>query len=293
MLKELDSSSLSLTTSAGINEFLMLEYLAYGAIGIAMATTILTFRLLTSEQKKEHPNESILKMIKWFMGLTVFFSIFFGVIEYISKEETVAQFSVESAAKFLSKSDSCEFVLNVNPGSHEAVVYAKYPDGHSSLLGELSDGSNKDLEAKKSEGKRLWQIILGSTTLGKVKVHADEYRLLADSTHAKHFKVDQWYALDESDFWFRINEISGKYPHYQYNVSYGEGRDEASIIENIRKLEYKKTDSGLIFLSQAFKQVRNDLWKRQYYVKFGAGLATNGSTSVQKLNVQVIALDVH
>lgn len=270
----------------------MLDYLAYGAIGIAMATTILTFRLLVSEQKKAEPNESILKMIKLFIGLTVFFSLFFGVVEVISSDVVTSSISIENAAKYLSESDSSEYVLNSKPGSQEALVYVKYGNGQSAQLGELKNNSEIELKAKKRNDKTLWDIVLGTTTLGKVKIKAEEYRLIADSTHAKHFNVGKWYALDESDFWFQINSISGKSPNYLYTVSYGEGKDAQSIIPAIRTLDYAKTPDGFIFLNQGFKLVRHDKWKRQYYVKFGAGLATNNSTSVQKLNVQVVGLSV-
>lgn len=270
----------------------MLDYLAYGAIGIAMATTILTFRLLASEQKKADPNESILKMIKWFMGLTVFFSLFFGVVELISKNDAATPISIENAAKYLSESDSSEYVLNSKPGSQQAAIYLNYGSGQSTQLGELTNNSEIDLNGKKGNDRGLWNIVLGSTVLGKLKIDAEEYRLMADSTHSKHFNVGEWYALDESDFWFRINNISGKSPNYLYTVSYGEGKDLKSIIPALRTLDYVKTPDGFIFLNQGFKLVRHDAWKRQYYVKFGAGLATNNSTSVQKLNVQVVGLSV-
>jgi hypothetical protein len=271
---------------------MMLDYLAYGAIGIAMATTVLTFRLLTSEQKKEIPNESILKMIKWFMGLTVFFSLFFGVIELIDIGGGAAPVTIENAAKYLSESDSSEYVLNSKPGSQEAVVYVNFGTDGSAQLGELTSNPEIDLNAKKVKDIGLWNIAMGSTVLGKVKLDVNEYRIIADSTNSKQFKVGEWYALDESDFWFRINSITGKSPDYTYNVSFGEGAEEKSIVPALRSLDYTKTPNGFIFLNQGFKLVRNDKWTRQYYVKFGAGLATNNSTSVQKLNVQVVGLNV-
>lgn len=269
----------------------MLDYLAYGAIGIAMATTILAFRLLTREQKKENPNESILKMIKWFMGLTVFFSLFFGVVELLDSEE-ITEISVESAAEHLSNSDSTEYVFNSMPGSQKAAVYLNYGKSRTTQLGELSDNEKIQLKGVKGLDKGLWKIVLGKTVLGEVNVDVDEYRLMADSTHAKHFNVKEWYPIGESDFWFRINSILGTYPNYLYTVGYGEGHVVDSIIPSTRSLEYFKTSDGLITLGQKFKLVRNDEWKRQYYVKFGAGLATHGSLSVQKINVQVIGLNV-
>lgn len=271
----------------------MLEYLAYGAIGITMATTILTFRLLMSEQKKAKPSESILKMIKWFMGLTVFFSLFYGVIEIINASGgTPSAISIENAAKFLNESDSSKFVLNSKPGSPEASVYVKYGNDLSTELGELESNSELSLSANKSNGVGLWNVVFGSTVLGKMKLGAEEFRLISDSTNSKDFNVGEWYAMDDSDFWFQITRISGKSPNYTYTVSYGEGKDAASIIPATRTLDYAKTPNGVILLNQGFKQVRHDDWKRQYYVKFGAGLATNNSTSVEKLNVQVVGLNV-
>ena len=211
------------------------------------------------------------------------------MIEIINARPT-EDITTESAAKYLSESDSSAFFLNPQPGSQQAAVFLKYADNKNMELGELSDDSGTILKGEKIQGKGFWEIAFGATSLGKVRVGIDEYRLIADSTHGKHFNVGTWYPLDESEFWFKINSISGKSPNYLYSVRYGEGRDESKIDSSERLLEYNKTSDGFIFLNQAFKRVRNDLWKRQYYVKFGAGLATNHSTSVQKLNVQVVGV---
>ena len=270
----------------------MLSYLSYGAIGIAMATAILSYRLLASEQKKATPNESILKMIKLFMGLTIFFSVFFGVVELVKKKETTVNLSLASAAQYLSESDSTQLVLSSKPGSQEAAIYLNHGADQTTKLGELINNSDIDLKGVKGTDKALWNICHGSTVLGKVKLDVKEYSLIADSTGSKHFKIGEWHPIDESDFWFKINSITGKSPNYLYNITFGEGHDLAKIIPASRTLEYSKTSDGYIHLSKPFQHVRNDAWKHQYYVKFGAGLATYNSKSVQRLNVHVISIDV-
>ncbi|WP_075590987.1 stage II sporulation protein M [Labilibacter marinus] len=58
-----------------------LDFLKYGAIGISLALAILSYRLLSKEQEKDAERPAFLKSIKSYMFLTVFLSVFFGLIE--------------------------------------------------------------------------------------------------------------------------------------------------------------------------------------------------------------------
>jgi hypothetical protein len=269
----------------------MIDFLAYGAIGIAMACAILSYRLLLNEQKKADPNESVLKMIKLFIGLTVFFALFFGVIE-LFKDRGNRDLTVQAAADYLKNVDSSTYVLNSQPGSQKANVVLNYGDGESVVLGGLLGDSTKNLNAKKSKDGTHWDIFFGETPLGEIETEWIEYRLFADSTNGKEFKEGEWYPINDSDLWFRINEISGRSPNYIYNVSYAEGSSVSELVVARKTIEYSKTDNGYIFLNQDFARIHHDKWTRQYYVKFGAGLALKGAESVQKLNVHVIAVAV-
>lgn len=61
-----------------------LDFLKYGAIGISLALAILSYRLLSKEQDKELERPIFLKSIRSYMFLTVFLSIFFGLLEILS-----------------------------------------------------------------------------------------------------------------------------------------------------------------------------------------------------------------
>lgn len=267
----------------------MIDFLAYGAIGIAMACAILSYRLLLNEQKKADPSESMLKMIKLFIGLTVFFALFFGMIE-LFKDRGSATMTIQAAAEHIRNADSSNIMLNSRPGSQKADVVLNFGDGESVILGGLLGDSAKNLNAKKSVDGTHWDIFFVETPLGEVETEWIEYRLIADSTNGKEFKKDVWYAVNDSDLWFKINEISGRSPNYVYNVSYAEGSSESELMVARKTIDYSKTNDGYIFLNQEFAHIHHDKWSRQYYVKFGAGLALKGGDAVQKLNVHVIAV---
>lgn len=60
---------------------IFLEFLKYGAIGIAMVLAVLSYRLLSKEQEKEHVREPMLKSIRNYFLLSIILSLFFGVTE--------------------------------------------------------------------------------------------------------------------------------------------------------------------------------------------------------------------
>lgn len=61
----------------------LLEFLAYGAIGIALALAILSYRLLSKEQEKQEVRPVMLKHIRHYFLFTMLLSVFFGVTEII------------------------------------------------------------------------------------------------------------------------------------------------------------------------------------------------------------------
>lgn len=60
---------------------IFLEFLKYGAIGIAMVLAVLSYRLLSKEQEKEHVREPMLKSIRNYFLLSIVLSLFFGATE--------------------------------------------------------------------------------------------------------------------------------------------------------------------------------------------------------------------
>jgi len=72
---------------------IFLEFLKYGAIGIAMVLAVLSYRLLSKEQEKENVREPMLKSIRNYFLLSIVLSLFFGVTEIatilISPSQTV------------------------------------------------------------------------------------------------------------------------------------------------------------------------------------------------------------
>lgn len=65
-----------------------LDFLKYGAIGIALAFAILAFRLLSKEQERETVRPEMLKSIKTYLIITVCLAIFFGIFEIFDKKIT-------------------------------------------------------------------------------------------------------------------------------------------------------------------------------------------------------------
>lgn len=63
---------------------IFLEFLKYGAIGIAMVLVVLSYRLLSKEQDKEHVREPMLKSIKSYIILALVLAAFFGITEIVS-----------------------------------------------------------------------------------------------------------------------------------------------------------------------------------------------------------------
>ena len=63
---------------------IFLEFLKYGAIGIAMVLVVLSYRLLSKEQEKENVREPMLKSIKTYFILAIALAVFFGIIEIVS-----------------------------------------------------------------------------------------------------------------------------------------------------------------------------------------------------------------
>lgn len=67
--------------TSGLN---FIDFLAYGAIGIALALAILSYRLLSREQQKDQVREPMLKSIRNYFILSIILSLFFGTGEVIS-----------------------------------------------------------------------------------------------------------------------------------------------------------------------------------------------------------------
>lgn len=77
-----------------------IDFLKYGAIGISLALAILSYRLLSKEQAKTEPRDSILRSIGYYMALTLVLSLLFGISEILTKqsseENTTAKAEIES-----------------------------------------------------------------------------------------------------------------------------------------------------------------------------------------------------
>lgn len=64
---------------------IFLKFLTYGAIGIAMVLSVLSYRLLSKEQEKEHVREPMLKSIRNYFFLSIILSLFFGATEIVTQ----------------------------------------------------------------------------------------------------------------------------------------------------------------------------------------------------------------
>jgi len=63
----------------------LLDFLAYGALGISLALSILAYRLLSKEQDKETVRPPILKAIRGYLIFALTLSLFFGLTEFIAQ----------------------------------------------------------------------------------------------------------------------------------------------------------------------------------------------------------------
>ena len=70
-----------MSDTSGLN---FIDFLAYGAIGIALALAILSYRLLSKEQQREEVREPMLKSIRNYFIMSIVLSLFFGTGEIIS-----------------------------------------------------------------------------------------------------------------------------------------------------------------------------------------------------------------
>ncbi|HNV52597.1 MAG TPA: hypothetical protein PLH91_13630 [Tenuifilaceae bacterium] len=84
-----------------MGEMDFINFLKYGAIGIALALAILSYRLLSKEQEKDTERPGFLRSIRNFMWLAIFLSVFFGLLEIVP------------LLLNNNKSDSSSFVANV------------------------------------------------------------------------------------------------------------------------------------------------------------------------------------
>lgn len=84
-----------------MGEMDFINFLKYGAIGIALALAILSYRLLSKEQEKDTERPGFLRSIRNFMWLAIFLSVFFGLLEIVP------------LLLNNNKSDSNSFVVNV------------------------------------------------------------------------------------------------------------------------------------------------------------------------------------
>ncbi|MFO7940700.1 MAG: hypothetical protein R6U66_13215 [Bacteroidales bacterium] len=65
-----------------------LDFLTYGALGIALALAILAYRLLSKEQDREAIRPPILRAIKGYLVFALLLSVFFGTTDYFTTPET-------------------------------------------------------------------------------------------------------------------------------------------------------------------------------------------------------------
>lgn len=64
-----------------------LDFLKYGALGIALALAILSYRLLSKEQDKDEVREPMLKSIRHYLFFAVVLSLFFGTVELLTEKQ--------------------------------------------------------------------------------------------------------------------------------------------------------------------------------------------------------------
>ena len=268
----------------------MLDYLAYGAIGIAMATAILAYRLLSSEQKKEHPNESILKMIKLFMGLAIFFSLFFGVIEIVQGAGG-EELTLDSAATKLSTSNVDYGLANVEDEPRDIQLSAKY--GESEKNTEVTLGTiNSDFQLEKEQGPG-WNASIKKLILGKVTPKLESKLLIGGQHFERPIQFGEWHKFDfegqGATLWFKI--VSAKWvPHkvdsigefgsFKYSAEFGEGITAEDLIKLPEEISFYSSKSANAIVGREAR-IKSSDWSYEYFVNFGFGQPHGGKTGVR------------
>ncbi|XOV67126.1 MAG: hypothetical protein ACFHU9_16015 [Fluviicola sp.] len=226
---------------------IFLEFLTYGAIGIAMVLAVLSYRLLSKEQEKEHVREPMLKSIRNYFLLSIVLSLFFGATEITSSLIAPAKTKTTDVTKNQLDAMFNRLLPNENVTSTEGKLdrlayYVKR--GKNSNY----DSNGEELRAQLEEEKR--------------KSASLESELYIDAVYDLRDLVD----ADPLKFINFRHEPWNKERHFQhlYHVLLHLNKVDVTVRNKTEILqakweEYKKTYAIISERNQPFYVVRSDI----------------------------------
>ncbi|MCR9172255.1 MAG: hypothetical protein NXI10_07170 [bacterium] len=131
---------------------IFLEFLTYGAIGIAMVLIVLSYKLLAKEQERDDVRVPMLKSIKSYLTLALILAAFFGVTEIVS-----LIVSDNSGSDGLKTEVARLYKRNIKGGNAKSTEeqLAEIEDQIQNGVNESTkDSSQLEIEALKQELKR-------------------------------------------------------------------------------------------------------------------------------------------
>ncbi|GEM_PF-3574340 len=179
-----------MSDTGGLN---FIDFLAYGAIGIALALAILSYRLLSKEQQREEVREPMLKSIRNYFIMSIVLSLFFGTGEIISNmmsKEQVTENTLEDFWEdYLSKHPEEKNIEITDKGKRNKITSAlrsqatsNYSSNDSKIIKELRDS----LERHKNMEERL-----ASSFYVKIEKFIQTFNDVASSRNWLYLKAKQ------------------------------------------------------------------------------------------------------
>ncbi|MEL7221302.1 MAG: hypothetical protein AAGJ93_08285 [Bacteroidota bacterium] len=195
--------------------------------------------------------------------------------------------STASAIKVLEQAEDDQYTLDIDEEGRLNVSV------NNTAVGTAAQNFAFSLD-KSSVSKKNYDIKMGASTISGIQVDLSGTRLAYEGNNL--YEKDKAYQLENTDFWFRIEDIksvqinSGLVAKYQFR--FGEGATENTIKWTEDTYEYDKSDNGRQSASMRFLQ--NTSWQSSYAIALGAGLfgGTEASLHIEKINIYLVEVEL-
>lgn len=151
-----------------------IDFLTYGAIGIALALSILSYRLLSKEQKRDDVREIMLKYIRTFFMLSIVLSLFFGITEMVKAASDEDQ---NGKQQIISEIWNAELKSHNDTSLYDKQLRIVEYIRRGKTAGNSAECNTEELEAKLKEAQSL-NHSLGSgfyATINKLRKRISDF----------------------------------------------------------------------------------------------------------------------